>query len=171
MKEIELTKGKIALVDDADFEWLNQWSWGATRARTGRTHYAQRTVFVNERPKTVIMHRLIMNAEKGTEVDHIDRNGLNNQRLNLRLATRSQNMANQRKQEGSSIFKGVTWTDKGRCWVSRIRYLGHLYTLGRFKLEIDAARAYDGKARELFGEHCAVNFPLEGEQSCHREAT
>lgn len=165
MKEIKLTQGKVALVDDEDYEWLNQWRWHARK--DSKTYYAGRSVYMgggskNPRIRTISMHRLIINIPDGIDVDHIDHDGLNNQKHNLRIATRTQNQYNRTSRHGSSSkYKGVTILQKGkekgrisaeiRCGKKRI-------CLGHFRNEEDAARAYDQKAKELFGEFATLNF-------------
>lgn len=94
MKKISLTKGFYAYVDDNDFDFLNQWNW--TYMKVGKSAYAYRTVRnkLTKKAKSILMHRIILNPPEGLVCDHVDGNGLNNQRSNLRLATRSQNCAN-----------------------------------------------------------------------------
>ena len=112
------------------------------------------------------MHRMIMQAPKGVEVDHINGNGLDNRRENLRLATRHENCRNARKQQGcSSRYRGVSWYKTKQRWESRLNFNGRLYHLGYHDDEEDAARIYDNKARELFGDFVTVNFPEPGERS------
>ncbi len=161
MKEIELTQGKVALVDDSDFEWLSQWNW---HARTDcKTPYAQRFTRV-PRKHHIKMHRFIISAPIGMEVDHIDGNGLNNQRANLRLATRAQNAANRGKNIGNSTgYKGVFRYHAGQLrWSAQIgNSRGKTIYLGKFSTPEEAARAYDAAARERFGEFAKLNFPDE----------
>jgi len=95
MKQIQLSSGQIALVDDKNFEWLNQWKWHIGKSGSGKTFYAQRIVYIgggakNPKYKVIKMHRLIMNAQKGQQIDHRNGNGLNNQEHNLRFSTASQ---------------------------------------------------------------------------------
>lgn len=157
MKEIKLTKGFVALVDDADYEWLNQWKWCA--AATKRLWYAIRLDSVTQ--KKVKMHRVIMQAPAGLHVDHRDANGLNNQRHNLRLATALQNLANRRTFEHSSIYKGVHWDAERNKWFAQINFNYKKFALGRFDSEVEAALAYDAKARELSGDFARLNFPQQ----------
>lgn len=151
MKEIQLTQGKVALVDDEDFDRVNQFKWYAAESR-GRV-YAGRQA----NKKTVFMHCFLAGQ---TGIDHKDGNGLNNQRDNIRLATKSQNQHNRRKLlKGSSVFKGVCWDDKSRAWRSSIRVNQTQVYLGIFECEIDAAHVYDYVARIYFGEFARLNFP------------
>lgn len=152
-KEIPLTKGKVALVDDADYEWLMQWKWYAQERGSGLTYAG----LPSGGP---YMHRLIMNAPKGMQVDHCDLNGLNNQRNNLRLASQSQNLANRQKQKNNhSGFKGVVFDKKCRNWKAEIKINKACKHLGNFQSITDAARAYDAAALELYGEFARLNFP------------
>jgi HNH endonuclease/AP2 domain len=155
MKEISLTQGKVAQVDDADFEWLSQWKWCALRV--GHTWYAVRTDYTGGRKQMVIMHRLVV-GRSDLRVDHRDGNGLNNQRGNLRLVTASQNRCNSRKRGGSSIYKGVCLRKRGKHWQAQIANLRVQKYLGSFNSEVEAARAYDAAARELHGEFACLNF-------------
>lgn len=172
MKEIILTQNQVALVDDEDYEFLNQWKWQAWVTESGNW-YASRgqikgeyTRYINR--KTIKMHRLIMNAPDGVEVDHWDNNSLNNQKSNLRLSTKNQNQHNQRIRSSlnkASQFKGVNLLKckkKNKIyeyWVSYLRLNNKPIYLGSFKSEIEAAKAYDSKATELFGEFAKLNFP------------
>jgi hypothetical protein len=158
MKEIPLTQGKVALVDDEDYEWLSQWKWLYVRS-TNDLGYAARSQWLgNGKYKTIFMHRAILGAQKGHKVDHWDVNGLNNQRHNLRLATDSQNTCNQRKhRDGKSHYKGVHWDKHAAKWRATIGWRGHWKHLGLFLNEEDAARAYNVGAREYHGEFARLN--------------
>jgi hypothetical protein len=110
--------------------------------------------------KVVWMHREIMQTPPGLICDHIDAAPLNNRRCNLRNCTRQQNAQNALKHAcATSRYKGVCWSKRRRKWHAAIRSDGKLYNLGYFDSEIDAALAYDRKARELFGPYARLNFP------------
>jgi len=148
-------------IDDADwdlikpYEWRAIWNgnhWYAVTSEkdtvTGKTHH-------------IYMHRLIMGEPVGKLVDHIDDDGLQNRRYNLRVANRSQNSQNTRPQQGTATgYKGV-WVVKQKDRVrygARINYSGHRINLGVFDTPEQAARAYDLKAKELFGVYAQPNF-------------
>lgn len=160
MKEIPLTQGMVALVDDEDYELVSQYRWQALRGR--RTFYAQaKTPRRDGRQTSMSMHRLILGLMGGTlHADHINGDGLDNRRNNLRPATRTQNARNRRLDYNSvSGFKGVTAGRSGRGWQARIRVGNTLLHLGTFDTPQQAARTYDSKARDLFGEFAWLNFP------------
>jgi len=157
MKKISLTKGKVASVDDRDFEKLNQFSWYALRV--GHNFYAARTIGKGAHgPKRcILMHREILPGYP--RIDHRDNEGLNNCRGNLRPANCSQNAANSRKRtDGSSKFKGVHWLIDNQKWRASVKFCGENIYLGCFVSESEAARAYDDKAKALFGEFARLNF-------------
>jgi hypothetical protein len=141
MKEVKTSKGEVALVSDCDFEAVSQHKW---------------------RYKTVYLHHFIVGRPaKGMLVDHIDRNTLNNQRENLRMATHSQSGANRSSSVGSSCYRGV-FLDTSRktknVWRASIVKDRKRTYLGRFPDEISAALAYDKAALEMFGEYACINF-------------
>lgn len=152
MKTIPLTKGKVALVDDEDFERVILHKWCA--AKRGQRHYVARDV----NGSTKFLHWFIF-GEKG--IDHRDGDGLNNQRYNLRKASRQQNLRGfQRKRPGvTSTFRGVSWDKRTQKWKADIKCRYKQTFLGRFSCEKAAARAYDVAAKKLFGEFAAPNFP------------
>ncbi len=152
IKRIPVGDNQYALVDAADFEWLNQWTWHLQNG------YAVR----NENGKRIYMHRVIMNPPAGKLVDHYDHNRLNNWRSNLRECTRQENACNNRKSAGtSSRFKGVSYCKDRHKWHARLSFKGIPVRLGYFDDEVEAARAYDRKAIELLGEFAWLNFPEE----------
>lgn len=154
MKEINLSQGQVALVDDEEFESLNQYKWSAMNR--GNTFYAKRTIIVDGKQKSVLLHCAIMN---GKGVDHIDHDGLNNQKSNLRICTQSENLMNQRKQKNrSSIYKGVFFLKRTKRWGATIQINGKHKHLGYFASETEAAKAYNAKAIELFCEFANLNI-------------
>jgi len=158
MKEIPLTQGKVALVDDADYEAVGQFKWCAKKVNN--TFYAVHSLSVgNGRQRTIRLHRLIMPGHP--EIDHRDGDGLNNQRENLRPATHIQNMwGHRRKKAGvSSVYRGVSWHSQAKKWRSDLKLGGKTIYLGCFFSEIEAAKAYDVAARKYFGEFACPNFP------------
>jgi hypothetical protein len=156
-REIPLTHGTVAIVDDEDFEFVNAHEWQLTRLRYATTGYAYSPTAHKQ------MAHLLMSPPKGTGVDHANGNGLDNRRCNLRICSRSQNCQNRRKQQrpASSRFKGVQ--RKASKWLATITAEGRFYYVGTFKVEEDAARAYDDAARRLHGKFACVNFPRDGE--------
>lgn len=157
MRQIQLTRGKVATVDDADYNWLNKYKWFA--AQYHHTCYAARS-FHN---RVQYMHRLILGFQFGDKriTDHIDGNGLNNRRVNLRVCTKAQNHQSSRKQKGgTSKYKGVHWHCDIRKWHSQIQINKKQIHLGYFYSEIAAAQAYDVAALEYHGGFALTNETL-----------
>lgn len=164
-RKIPLTQGKYAMVDPERYEELAKYKWFAARSERG--FYAVRMVKAEGgrvRQKNVRMHRVILKPPKGKFIDHINHNGLDNRRVNLRVCTTQQNTWNKRKQRGnySSKYKGVSWLKSEGKWQVRIVCNGKRIFIGYFDDEKTAARAYDAKARELFGDYAALNFRAVG---------
>lgn len=151
-KEIPLTQGKITIVDAEDYEWLNQWKWYAYRHRN--TYYAMR----NDCKSKKMMHREIMKPPEDKEPDHINNNGLDNRRENLRICSRSQNQANRNKQyNNTSGYKGVSWHKWKRKWQALIGINNKWKHLGYYLTKQQAALAYNNAALEYFGEFARLN--------------
>lgn len=153
-------RGRVALVDPEDFDLVMQYRWyvkETARPRRPDGPYATANPYRNGRQRMVYMHNLIMGQ---IGIDHIDGNGLNNRRSNLRPATSSQNGANRSPvQRHSSQFKGVSWYSPLGKWKASIRHNGRTRHLGYFHDEVKAAKVYDAAAREAFGEYARPNFP------------
>lgn len=158
----------FALVDEDDVSLVEGYRWNVRRAgRRGETLYALSSEWASPgRQRNVWMHRLILPCEAGMTVDHINRNGLDNRRSNLRIATHAENVNNQvRRSSNSSGFKGVYWKKEHNAWLSQIRSGGRSWFLGYFSDPVLAAIAYDQAAQALHGEFARVNFPLECERA------
>ena len=159
-RRIALTRGKYAIVDPEDFERLNKHKWYASR--TKNTYYACRSIQVARKRTIIHMHREIINPPKPMVVDHINHNGLDNRKANLRPATHQQNTFNRsytRKKRGSSKYKGVSWTPHVKMWRVRIWLNYKRKSIGYCKDELEAAKAYDKAAKKYHGEFASLNFP------------
>lgn len=144
MKEIPLSKGKVAIVDDCDYEYLSRWRWYYSSG------YAKRTVY---KGKNVYMHRDLANTPDGMDTDHINHNKLDNRRENLRACTRTQNQRNiSMIKSNKSGKKGVSWHSSAKKWEACIKFCGKKIYLGIYDDVEDASRAYNEKSVELFGE-------------------
>lgn len=161
MKKILLTQGQSALVDEGDFELLSKWKWQVKWNPHTRSYYANRKqVIANGKRKSLYMSRVIMDAPKDFQVDHINHDTLDNRRSNLRLATRSQNQINSGKRKvNKSGYKGVSFYKETKKWKARINYNNKNIHLGYFTDIKEAARAYDAKASEIFGKFAFLNYP------------
>lgn len=163
MKRIDISTPKypntFTIVDDIDYDELSGYKWSVRKR--GYVFYARRTTssIGGLKPFWLLMHRVIMNALKGQDVDHRSGDGLDNRRDNLRFCTNSQNQQNRKKIKGSSRFKGVSWSKSSKKWQVHITLNKKVYYLGCRKSEIESALLYDAKARELFGEFAFLNFP------------
>ena len=159
-KFIPLTKGKFALVDAEDYDRLNKFKWYAIKGLA--TYYAARAGRKSEglSRSQIYMHRVVINIPPNMAVDHIDHNGLNNTKANLRICTQSQNTCNRRVSAGkTSKYKGVSRKKHDKKWAAKIAANGTMYHLGYFKSEIDAARAYDQAAKKYHKDFACLNFP------------
>ena len=165
MKEIKLTQRQVALVDDNVFEYLNQWKWQAYESHTKNKWYATRGIWIPQKKRmtTIQMHRIIMNAHVAQQIDHINHNGLDNRKENLRFCTHLQNQWNSKKRVNGlfSRYKGLSKhlmrDGKRFYWRARIGVNGKNISLGLFHNEQDAANAYDNAAMKYFGEFAFLN--------------
>ena len=154
-KEILLTQGKVTLVDDENFEFLNQWKWYHHQG------YACRALHrINHKQPHIFMHRVIINTPLGMETDHINQNRLDNRKENLRACTGTQNAHNKKIDSlNTSGYKGVCWHKYVKKWVAQIGINKTRKHIGYFNTAEDAARAYDELAKIHYGEFANLNFP------------
>lgn len=161
-KEILLSQGQVAIVDNQDYEWLSRWKWYAQRTPSGE-FYAKRNAWDKVRFVSFKMHRVIMNAQPESEVDHVNGNKLDNQRSNLRICTHPQNVCNARiRKDNSCGYKGVHLEKRyGGKWFAIIGVNGKSKFLGYHPTSEAAARAYDLAAKQYHGEFAQLNLPTE----------
>ena len=160
-RRIPLTKGQFAIVDPDDYPRLAKYKWFLAKCPT--SSYAARWQYRqnSQKRKRIWMHRQIITIPQGLVCDHINRNGLDNRKANLRPATVSQNLCNRpkRKTKTRSIYKGLEWDKLQRKWKARIHLNNRKIYLGSFATEADAAKAYDNAAHKLHGRFASLNFP------------
>jgi len=156
LKRIKLTQNKYALVDDEDFNWLSQWKWCYDSSG-----YAKRASYSTGRHKTIYMHRELLEVEEGKEIDHINHNGLDNRRSNLRIVIPRQNKFNRKpNKEGASSYKGVflyKYRKTKNPWVAQIQIDGQRKCLGYYATSYLASRAYNKAAEKYFGKYAYLN--------------
>jgi hypothetical protein len=164
MKQIDLTRGAVAIVSDDDYYRVNQLKWRVFMTRTPGKFYAahdcKKTINGIQFRWCILMHRFILNAPPHKQVDHRDNNGLNNTRKNLRLCTNTENSrAKKNKSFGkASRFRGVSWKKDKRLWRATIKAEQKNIHLGYFTNELDAARAYDAAAVKYYRDFSSPNF-------------
>lgn len=153
MKYIELSQGKKTIVDDDDFENLSKWKWCYSMGYAIRRYTEEdgRSVYIK-------MHRALMEATQGLDIDHINHDKLDNRRINLRLCTRTQNQQNHKLQKNStSGYKGVNFHKQNNIWRAQIRIDRKHTHLGCFNTKEEAAIAYNKAATKHFGEFAYLN--------------
>lgn len=161
-RRIKLTRGKYAIVDVEDFEWLNKYKWHYTHYG-----YARRTNYKrNGKDKIEVesyMHKMIFQAPEGMIVDHINRNGADNRKANLRAATQKQNVWNRKfkRKGGKTRYNGIRWDKNREKWQVRLAINGRRESFGYYADEKEAALAYDRVAKRYRGEYAFLNFPKE----------
>jgi len=160
-RKIPLTKGKFAIVDPEDYHQIRECKWYAHKSP--HTFYAVRSLTngKKEKRKNAYMHHMVIDIPAGMYCDHINHNGLDNRKANLRIATHTQNVWHRRKfrRPSRSKYKGVDWAKDMKRWRARITVNGRRIYLGSFDNEIEAAKAYDRAAKKFHGEFAMPNFP------------
>jgi hypothetical protein len=161
-RRILLSRGKYALVDPDDYGWLSKYNWHVVGDKG--SFYAARNTGQRQGQKRIVvkMHREVLRVPDGMFVDHINHNGLDNRRANLRPATQAQNARNRRKRYESNFhskYKGLTWYKSQKQWAVRVMVNRESKFIGYFDNELDAARAYDQAAKKYHREYASLNFP------------
>lgn len=153
MKKIKLTRGRFALVDDEDFDYLNEFKWNAFGDR-----YAGRAPGARGKQKLILMHRLIMQTPNGMVTDHINGNGFDNRKTNLRVCRHVDNTRNNKlSKRNTSGYKGVFWQASINKWRARIRVDRKLISLGSYVTREEAAVAYNSGAIKYYGRFAKLN--------------
>jgi hypothetical protein len=162
MFTVPLTRGKVAMIDDEDTERVLAHKWFAKWFKSGGRYYAGRYVYNKGKLKLILMHRFILDAPTGIEVDHKNMDGLDNRRSNIRLATHGENQHNKcAYRQNKSGFKGVHFNKRRGGFCAQIQHRKVPHYLGCFDTPEDAARAYDVAALALHGDFARINFPEE----------
>ena len=153
MKRIELTRGKFAIVDDKDYEIHGHLRWHAQRDKCN--FYAARGIETKNGPRNLRLHRIIAGAKPGQIVDHVNRNSLDNRRINLRICSHAENGRNRTGPQSNSTsgYRGITWNKQVKKWMARIGFNNSRIYLGIFKSLDDAALAYRKANRKYFGKY------------------
>lgn len=159
MKYIKLTQDKSVLVDDEDFDYLNQWKWHYHKSRNSGGYAARHTTRSNGKRQRIFMHILINKTPVDLDTDHKNGDTLDNRRSNLRSITHQQNGWNRKSNFNStSGYKGVSWHKATGKWRVRVCANSEREFTAYFTDKTEAAKAYDAKAAELFGQYARLNF-------------
>jgi hypothetical protein len=155
-RRIPLTQGKFAIVDPDDYHRLRKYKWQLQRSPSN--FYAKRAIRERSKYILVLMHREILKVADNLVVDHINHNGLDTRKANLRPATQLQNTWNNLRRRGKNRFRGVFWDKGEKKWQARLAYDYKKIHLGFFDDDVEAAKAYDEAAKKLRGEFAVLNF-------------
>jgi len=161
-RRIRLSQGKYAIVDPDDYERLNKHKWYA--GKHSNLFYAMRGQWSGKLKKrlTIMMHRVVIDVPEGMVIDHINHNGLDNRKANLRIATQADNSRNARHtKRGTSSYRGVWYNKKKNRWRAMIGINNKRKHIGYFHNEIDAAKAYDEAAKRYHKDFAVLNFPTK----------
>jgi hypothetical protein len=162
MNVIPLTNGGEVIIDESDYEFLSQFRWYKSLMGYACTPKARSIRPTKPKLNSILMHRILLNAERGQVIDHINGNPLDNRRENLRVCTTKQNVRNRKKSESgrektSSIYKGVSLRKADLKWCAFIHENRKSIYLGAFSSEQEAAAAYNQAAIRYFGEFAQLN--------------
>jgi len=156
-KEIQLTKGQFAIVDDEMYDYLNQWKWFANN-HNGKFYVVRNITVSNNKQNKIYMHRLILKPEKNMVIDHLNGDGLDNRKCNLRICTHAENMRNSKISiNNKSGYKGVSYQENRNNYRAQIKFNNKTINIGDFIDPIDAARAYNDAALKYHGEFANIN--------------
>ena len=154
MKRIPLSQGKFAIVDDEDYQEMSKHQWILSNKG-----YAIRKKSWDGQRKTVGLHRELVQAPDGFEIDHINGDPLDNRKQNLRVCTRQDNCYNSgKRKDNTSGYKGVSWHVREKKWRAQIKQNKKRFYLGYYSVKEEAARAYDEAAQKLHGEYARPNL-------------
>lgn len=172
MRTILLTDSDVILLDDSDYNLAKRYNWWALRTTNGKKiKYAASDVFTRGERCTLLLHRVLLQPRADQYIDHINHNGLDDQRHNLRVCTMSQNQGNRRKQSNNtSGYKGVHWHTQRQKWCASIKINYRSHSLGLWSDPWRAAQAYNRAALEAWGEFALINVELAEERSKQHEA-
>ena len=158
VRQLVLTRDKVTLIDAIDHEWLSQWKWHICHDYAVRN---QRAIDVGGHlnRKLIYLHKFIINPPENMEVDHINKDRMDNRRCNLRMATHSQNQMNTRKIAGcSSKYRGVSWHKASKKWRVQIQVNRQKIIIGDFLSDTHAALEYNKMAKKYFGDFVTINI-------------
>ena len=169
-RTILLTQGKVAVVDDSDYDAVSRFRWYTVKCKNilyAKTGCSYASTYPNGHRKRwqahMYLHRFILHPPRGLVIDHVNSNPLDCRRCNMRVCTQAQNTYHRRKTKRltRSQYIGIKWHSRDCVWETRIDCEYHSYYLGRSRSEIEAAKLYDKGACEVHGEFAELNFPRE----------
>lgn len=165
VKEIPLTQGKFAIVDEDDYEWLSQYKWYAYKDKKSKTYYARRNIWTGKKKQTAIqMHRMVMGCspKDGKTVDHINFDGLDNRKVNLQAVPRQINIHRRLRQKNNHTgYIGIQWKKKKKWWEAWVTLDKKKTYCGHSKDPREAAGKRDKVVAEYYEKNAILNFPLE----------
>jgi len=156
---IKLKNGMKAIIDAEDWDKVKDFTWNWGRGVTAGSGYQPYVGASPSYSSQILLHRFIMNTPKGMHTDHINGNHLDNRKFNLRICTPQQNQFNSKKHKiNTSKYKGVSWYKRDSCWRAYLNFNRKQLHLGYFNKELDAVKAYNKKAKEIYKEFACLNI-------------